>query len=184
MVVRQYLNCNKFGWDKKMFTQTVKEISKEIFIIIFIAVITAFMVNTFSPEGIAYFGDWDVEKGVISAKQKGVELDHGIEINSTEQAKVFFDNPDVLFIDVRSSDLYYEGHIKGAISMPLYSFDELFGEFIEKYPPSKLIVTYCSGRECSDSHEAAQFLRDAGFVNVAVYIDGFPEWEKEAMPVE
>ena len=161
-----------------------KIIIKESFIILFIAVITAFSVNALSSNGIALFGSWNIDKGLISANQKGMEVDPAMELDSIEQVQLLFNNPEVLFVDVRVKELYDEGHVKGAISMPLYNFDHLMGNFMEKYLPSQLIVTYCTGRECSDSHEAAQYLKNAGFSNVAIYIDGFPNWKEKGMPIE
>ena len=40
------------------------------------------------------------------------------------------------------------------------------------------VVLYCSGGDCEDSHMLAQKLFGAGFNNLLVYKDGWPDWEK------
>ena len=57
-------------------------------------------------------------------------------------------------------------------------------DFFEKYPFDRFIITYCSGRECDDSHRLAVYLKDAGYTRIKVYIDGISGWEKEGYPVE
>ena len=45
------------------------------------------------------------------------------------------------------------------------------------------VVLYCSGGECEDSHMLADKLFGAGFANVLVYKDGWPDWVKRGGPV-
>ncbi len=40
------------------------------------------------------------------------------------------------------------------------------------------VVLYCSGGDCEDSHMLGQKLFGAGFNNLLVYKDGFPDWAK------
>ena len=40
------------------------------------------------------------------------------------------------------------------------------------------VVLYCSGGDCEDSHMLAQKLFGAGFNNLLVYRDGWPDWVK------
>ena len=53
----------------------------------------------------------------------------------------------------------------------------------EGLQPSAPIVVYCSGGECEDSHMLGEKLYKAGFDNVLVYKDGFPDWEKRGLAV-
>ena len=85
-------------------------------------------------------------------------------------------------MDVRSHDMFDEGHIPGAMSLPLGDFDALVEAFAAE-SRKQPIVTYCSGRLCQDSHTVAQFLMERGFENVVVYIDGFPGWIENEYPV-
>lgn len=157
---------------------------KEIVILVGVSVTLAFMVNFLSPRGIALLGQWDTAKGVITADPIGVAAGGLEEIDSVALAREIFDRGDVLFVDARSSDNYDDGHISGAISLPVGQFDERIESFLNRYSSDLSIVTYCSGRTCEDSHNLAQFLADAGFTWVRIFIDGYPGWESEGHPIE
>ena len=162
----------------------IRKTIKEIMILVAVSVVLALMVNTFSPRGIAIVGQWDIAKGVITASPGGAEEGKPTEIDSVAQAKYIFDKDEVLFVDARSQNDYENGHIPGAVSLPVGQFEERIESFLNRYPPEQAIVTYCSGRTCEDSHDLAQFLSDVGFTNVRIFIDGFPGWEAEGYPIE
>ena len=163
-----------------VFRKTIKE----IIILVGISVTLAVVVNFLSPKGIALVGQWDSSKGVITASPTGPEGWEPEEINSVAQAKEIFDNGNVLFVDARSQDNYEDGHLPGAVSLPVGQFDEQIESFLNQHSTDARIVTYCSGRTCEDSHNLAQFLSDVGYTHVRVFIDGFPGWEAEGYPVE
>jgi rhodanese-related sulfurtransferase len=157
---------------------------KEIIILLSVSLTLALVVNTFSPRGIALVGQWDTAKGLITASSAEGAAGQLQEIDSVAWAKDIFDKGDVLFVDARSQNDYENGHIAGAISLPIGQFEKRIGFFLNRYPLEQPIVTYCSGRNCEDSHELARFLSDVGFTNVRIFIDGFPAWEAEGYPVE
>ena len=160
-----------------------KDIIKELALLLSLSIITAFTVNFLSPKGVALFGEWDTRKGVITAKSKDDIVVHQIEIDDVHKAKQIYDSGMSLFVDARSRDRYSAGHIKGAISLPVEEINGIIDQFISTYPPDTQIITYCSGRECDDSHWLAQFLRDAGYTNIRVFIDGYPGWTNNGYPV-
>ena len=157
---------------------------KEAGIILIISIGCGFIVNYASPTGIALFGSWDTAQGVISANAKHDVVVHDREIQKVETAKAMFDQGGILFVDARPAEQFEQGHISGAISIPVRQFDACIEFLFEKYPTETPMVTYCSGRECADSHELAQLLEDAGYANVKVFIDGYPAWQGEGYPVE
>jgi rhodanese-related sulfurtransferase len=160
--------------------ETIKEIS----ILVSAAIITALAVNYFSPAGIALVGQWDTSQGVITANEKNDIALNDLEIGDVTLAKKLYDSQNFVFVDARSRDDYDEGHIKGAVSLPVGQFDEKIEAFLEQYSPEKAIVTYCSGRTCEDSHKLAQLLMELGYTEINVFIDGFPGWEAEGYPIE
>ena len=161
-----------------------KNIAKELIILLGIAVIAAFTVNYFSPNGIALFGQWDTSQGVITAKPTKDPFADGFEIKDANTAKEIYDTGKAVFVDARSYEAFIDGHIKDAISIPTRQFINFIDHFKTKYPVTTPIITYCSGRECNDSHELAQYIIGEGYANVKVFIDGYPEWEKKGYPVE
>ena len=161
-----------------------KDIIKELLILLGIAVISAFTVNNFSPAGIALFGQWDTSIGVITARPRNDSVTYGFKIKDVNTAKEFYDAGKAVFVDARSYEAFIDGHIKNAVSIPASQFFEFIDHFKTKYPSTTLVITYCSGRECNDSHELAQYLIGEGYENVKVFIDGYPEWQKKGYPVE
>lgn len=93
----------------------------------------------------------------------------------------------VVFLDARRSKDYAQGHVAGARSFPVWEADvvrERVESFVGEgrdgaYP----VVLYCSGGDCEDSHMLAQMLYGAGFENLLVYRDGFPDWVRRGGPV-
>lgn len=157
----------------------------EICLILLIAIVAAFARNYLNPKGIAIWGQWDKDKGVVSALSKDMPaIPVSFEIQNISEAKQLYDAAKTIFVDARGAEAYKEGHVKGAISLPVDDFHSIGQAFLEKFPPSTAMVVYCSGRECEDSHTLAGYLKDLGYTNVRIMIDGYPGWEKGGYPVE
>ena len=85
----------------------------------------------------------------------------------------------VTVIDVRPEEEYAQGHIPGALSIPLDRLATRLGEL----PRDREIVAYCRGPWCVLSFEAVARLRAAG-VSARRLADGLPEWRRAGLPVE
>ena len=157
---------------------------KGVYTLLGVAISLSFFVNYVSPIGIALVGQWDQSQGAIHAKTKGEKVFDESEIKDVNIGKAIFDQQRAVFADARSAEDYEEGHIKGAVSFPVGEFDMKIGEFLNRYPPDRPIVTYCSGRTCDDSHRLTEMLIEMGYLHVSVLIDGYPEWQKEGFPIE
>src|SRR6266571_3062555 len=93
---------------------------------------------------------------------------------------------DVPFLDARRTSVYREGHIRGARPFSVWESDideKVKAFFAEGHDSSGMIVVYCSGGDCEDSHTLGQKLYMAGFDNVLVYKDGFPDWQRRGLPI-
>jgi rhodanese-related sulfurtransferase len=66
---------------------------------------------------------------------------------------------DVTVLDVRPIEEYREGHIPGALSLPLPHLRARLAEL----PRDREIVAYCRGRYCLMAVEAVRLLRQAGY---------------------
>jgi len=162
----------------------MKKLAKEAVILLVLAGGIGIAVNFFSPVGIALVGRWDTSEGVIGANAKNAVFKDQLEIDDVGTARKIFDSRTALFVDARSRENFAQGHIPGAVSLPVGRFDEQIGAFMSRHSPAQPIVAYCSGRTCEDSHNLAQLLLESGFVNVRVFIDGLPGWKAEGYPVE
>jgi rhodanese-related sulfurtransferase len=105
---------------------------------------------------------------------------------SGDAAAALHGRGDVPFLDARRTSVYREGHISSARPFSVWEADiddKVKAFFAEGHDPSSVILVYCSGGDCEDSHTLAQKLYMAGFDNVLVYKDGFPDWEKRGLPI-
>jgi len=162
----------------------MKKPAKEITILLGLAVGLAFTVNFLSPIGIPLVGQWDISQGVITANAKNDGAMDELEIDDVKIARQIYDSGIARFVDARTRETYEDGHIPGAVSLPVGDFDEYIDSFMSEYSTDRPIVTYCSGRTCEDSHKLALLLQESGFFDVRVFIDGFPGWEAEGYPIE
>lgn len=85
----------------------------------------------------------------------------------------------VVVLDVRPSEEFAAGHIRGARSVPIDALVDRAGSL----PRSREIVAYCRGPYCVYADDAVRILRERGFR--ARRLDaGFPEWRRASLPVE
>jgi len=85
----------------------------------------------------------------------------------------------VTVIDVRPPEEYAQGHIAGAINVPLQRLSRELGQI----PPEREVVAYCRGPWCVLSFEAVARLRKAG-LRARRLDGGLPEWRHSGLPVE
>ena len=86
---------------------------------------------------------------------------------------------EVVLVDVRPSEEFEAGHIKGARSIPL---EELEGQLAE-LPADREVVAYCRGPLCAFAHDAVRRLHTAGR-NARRLEEGWPEWRLAGRPAE
>lgn len=82
-----------------------------------------------------------------------------------------------LVLDVRPEIEYANGHLLGAINIPLGLLSEKVGQ-LQK---DRRIVVYCRGTYCQFADRALQILRDGGFDAIALD-GGWQEWRAEERP--
>ncbi|HKJ94208.1 MAG TPA: metalloregulator ArsR/SmtB family transcription factor [Gammaproteobacteria bacterium] len=85
----------------------------------------------------------------------------------------------VTVLDVRPTDEFDNGHLPGAVNIPLDELEDRFAELSH----GQEIVAYCRGPWCVLSFEAVAALRARGF-RVRRLQDGLPEWRAAGLPME
>jgi len=85
----------------------------------------------------------------------------------------------VTVIDVRPPREYEQGHIAGALNIPL----EQLKQHLKDLPQDREVVAYCRGPWCVLSYEAVVQLRNAG-ITARRLEDGLPEWRRAGLPIE
>jgi rhodanese-related sulfurtransferase/DNA-binding MarR family transcriptional regulator len=81
-------------------------------------------------------------------------------------------------LDVRPEDEFRQGHLPGALNIPLAELERRLAEL----PADREIVAYCRGPWCVLSFEAVAALRQQGY-QARRLEDGFPEWKVSGLPV-
>lgn len=81
-------------------------------------------------------------------------------------------------LDVRPEDEFLQGHLPGALNIPLSQLERRLAEL----PPGREIVAYCRGPWCVLSFEAVAALRQRGY-QARRLEDGFPEWKVAGLPI-
>jgi rhodanese-related sulfurtransferase len=81
-------------------------------------------------------------------------------------------------LDVRPEDEFRQGHLPGALNIPLAQLEQRLAEL----SPDREIVAYCRGPWCVLSFEAVAALRQRGY-RVRRLVDGFPEWKSAGLPI-
>jgi rhodanese-related sulfurtransferase len=112
-----------------------------------------------------------VEEGAVSAI---------LFISVDEAYKVFLEDNDYLFIDVRTEDEYKSGHIEGALHIPVTEFEERLDEI----PKDRPIIVYCNGSSCERSGYAAGILKENYYREVYDMVGGgIFEWLEKGYPI-
>ncbi len=85
----------------------------------------------------------------------------------------------VTVLDVRPSEEYAQGHIRGAINVPMTELKKR----LHQIPAGQEVVAYCRGPYCLLAYEAVQVLRKKG-IKARRMEDGYPEWRLRGLPVD
>ena len=80
------------------------------------------------------------------------------------------ENPQMLFVDVRESDEWANGHVPGARHIPLRALPNR----LEELDKSKKLIIYC--QVGARSSMAVEFLMGQGFENIAHMHGGLAAW--------
>lgn len=149
---------------------------QEMFILTVAALVTALAVNALSPNGIPL---------KTPRPAAGVpDQVAGFPVVDFQTAGNLIQSGACIFVDARSREAYNEGHLPGAVSLPIYDVVNGIFSFMETHATDMTVVTYCSGIQCTDSHFLADELAFAGYEDVRIFAEGMEKWQKEGMPVE
>ena len=95
------------------------------------------------------------------------------------KARLEWGEPGFTILDVRDRDTFNDGHIMGAMPMPM---DELVDRAKPAIPFNRDIYVYADSDD--QTAQAASQLRAAGFSNVAELKGGLPAWKAIGGPTE
>ena len=105
------------------------------------------------------------------------EIDSFYELVSYDIYKNKISSKDALVFDVRTTEEFNLGHIKGSINIDFYD-EKLFVDFFEKINKTKPIYIYC--RSGNRSKKSSEILKKIGFVKVYDLLGGYKNWIKNS----
>jgi len=90
------------------------------------------------------------------------------------------DHQGFVLLDVRSHELFAQGHVPGAVSLP---HRKIIESTLDAYPPQTLFVVYCAGPHCNGAHRGAARLARLGRP-VKLMIGGITGWKDEGFELQ
>jgi len=96
----------------------------------------------------------------------------------------FSADPGIVLLDARTVENFEHGHIPGAASLPISRFDEFFPRLQKRLRAARMLIVYCSGWTCPDSHELAIRLFQKGLKVLFLYKGGMDDWLEKGNAVE
>jgi len=89
-----------------------------------------------------------------------------------------------LLLDARAAAAYRQGHIPGAVSLPLGEFAQAFPPLAKRLREARMLVAYCSGPNCNDSRDLALRLWERGLKNLLLYKGGMEDWNEKGLVLD
>ncbi|MFZ1200588.1 MAG: rhodanese-like domain-containing protein [Desulfobacterales bacterium] len=160
-----------------MFREKLKQAVWQVPLLVITACVIGIAVNSLRPDRLALVGDWSEQARFADAAGESLVI-------GLDEAAGLFERQAVLFLDARPQNQYAEGHVRGALSLPWQEVDRYFMELTERLESASTIIIYCNGESCDLSHELALFLKEIGYKNVRVLINGWTVWQQAGLPTE
>ena len=146
-------------------------------ILLVLAGLIALAANHWRESSLPLIGDWSVAARLTDKDGSNSAIPVG-------EAKQLFDRKAAKFLDARPQSQYNEGHIRGALNLPWQDISTAFTEIAAQLDEKDTIITYCDGESCELSHDLAMYLKDMGFVNVRILVNGWTVWQNGGLPTE
>ncbi|UCH35927.1 MAG: rhodanese-like domain-containing protein [Armatimonadota bacterium] len=141
--------------------------------IVVLAVCVGLVVNHLSSDGLPLFASQHSLRPPVSA---------GATYMSIDEAREFLDEQGAIFLDARPAAAFDEGHIEGAVSLPVEDFAETEAALRDALRGATVLICYCDGIDCEQGAQLADQLVNAGYYNVALMFEGWEEWERAGYP--
>jgi rhodanese-related sulfurtransferase len=106
----------------------------------------------------------------------------GLPLVRLAEARILWQEPATLFVDVRPAADYRFGHIAGAVQLPEEEFEQRFPALKPRLERARAIVVYCKSRDCGKSLWGAIRLRNEGLSQTRIYPGGWNEWVTGGLP--
>jgi rhodanese-related sulfurtransferase len=174
----------------------MKKFIRQVFVIVGLSVVTGISYNYFSRNPLPLTGKYDAHMVDLVISSKLNKKENPAVASPAETAVPTFQEIDadtlqslveagkVILLDARTADEFNQGHIPGAVNLPITRFNATYGFLTSIFAENKMIICYCEGHDCTDSSLLAFELHKKGYKDIFVYKGGMAEWEQFTYPVE
>jgi len=183
---------SEFGWGNPRTQELVADIDKNSFIVVYCGggIRSNYMARKLKDAGYNAFNliggisTWEKEHYPLLLGEPIPACAEPLPINLEEAYEHYFllFKDKTVWVDARDEEDYNQGHIKGAVNVPLSELKDRL-QFLSK---DKEIVLYCESLSCTQSTEAGRILIENGFKQgkIKVFTEGYNAWKEAAYPTE
>jgi rhodanese-related sulfurtransferase len=100
------------------------------------------------------------------------------DLTAAQARKLLSRTPKAFLLDVRTPDEYRQGHLRGAVLVPLSDLERR----VREVPRNRTVLVYCAVG--SRSRMAAGLLAGKGYAQVYNMSDGIVGWYRSGLPIE
>jgi len=144
-------------------TMVIRKVSAKLFIFI----ICVFVSVTTSLAGLSF-------KMIDTDKLHSMVVDNAYKLEAGRENQF-------IIIDARTKKEYDEAHIFSSISIPEVDFEKSMN--LIPHDKEMLLIVYCNDAKSETSQKWAEKGAAAGYLNIAIYQEGFQIWKKNKMPI-
>ena len=175
----------------KNLSKSFINLTKQAMALICISLLLALAWNHFSVSRIQYGYDYypaidPVETEPVTAKEvkpsRLVDWRGRGKISQVGFAEIVSNNnlekKRWALVDARKDELFNESHIRGAMKFNRYRLAHDLPKVLPKCMAADLVIIYCQGGKCEDSHIAKKILKQSGLKsdNIVILEGGVKQW--------
>ena len=159
-----------------------KRLLRETGGIIIASILAGIIFNIFSPHGISVI--YSANNNPFFRPERQSFAEEFPQVVGLKEARSHFEAGTAIFVDARPLQHYIEGHIPGAISLPLDNFENRFKEIESQLPKNHDIIVYCDNINCDLSTYLVYRLLDKGYIYCSIFENGIKHWQTVGYSVD
>jgi rhodanese-related sulfurtransferase len=103
-------------------------------------------------------------------------------IERTALIEALADGKPIVLLEALPPKYFHQGHLPGAHQLDFTNAVAHAARL--KIDKHDRVVVYCASDTCSNSHQAADALTNAGFSDISVYVGGKKDWAAAGLALE
>jgi rhodanese-related sulfurtransferase len=146
-------------------------------VLVAIATVCGAAANVCSPRRIPWTYEWSRHIELQAAKA-------GIAVVRLADAKPLVESGSHIVLDARPKKEFQQGRLPGAFSVPHNDAIEALKDVQLFLTPTQPVLIYCASSDCDEGLLLCVLLRQQGFRNVSLLVEGYRSWKAAGLEVE